>query len=66
MREVGDRGDANIRRSLLVQRFTGNRDEARVDTHRRSVTHRGFRLMTQGNDFLIGVVVIQGGQVHQF
>ena len=40
--------------------------KARVDADRRGVTHRRFRLMTQGNDFLIGVVVIQGGQVHQF
>ena len=49
-----------------VQRLTGNRDKARVDTDGCGVTHRRFRLMAQGDDFFIGVVIVQGGQVHQF
>ena len=66
VREVSHRRDADVRGTLLVQRFTGNRDKTRVDTDRSGITNRGFRLMTQRDHLLIGVVIVQGGQVHQF
>ena len=66
MREVSDGCNAHVRGALLFQRLTGNRDKARVDTDGCGVAHRRFRLMAQGDDFFIGVVIVQGGQVHQF
>ena len=66
MREVSDGCNAHVRGALLFQRLTGNRDKARVDTDGCGVAHRRFRLMAQSDDFLIGVVIVQGSQVHQF
>jgi deoxyribose-phosphate aldolase len=56
---------SSLRALKLMDLTTLNddRDEARIDTDRRGVTHRGFRLMTQGNHLLIGVVVVQGAAV---
>lgn len=66
VREVSHGCNAYIRRALLFQRLTGNGDKARVDTDGCSVPDGRFRLMAQGDDFLIGVVIIQGGQVISF
>ena len=62
--EVGYRSDSDFRGALLFQRFASNRDKARIDTDSGGIADRGFGLMTQSNYFLVGVVVIQGGQVH--
>ena len=64
--EVSYRSDTDFRGALLFQSFASNRDKARIDTDSGGIADRSFGLMTQGDHFLIGVVVIQGGQVHQF
>lgn len=64
--EVGDCGDVNIWCFLFIQCFMGDWDEVWVDVDCCGVIYWCFCLMIQGNDFFIGVVVIQSGQVYQF
>ena len=66
VREIGHRRDPDIRGTLLVQRFTRDRDKARVDAYCGSIPYRCFGLVAQRDHFFIGVVIVQGGQVHQF
>lgn len=61
MREVGHGGDTDIRRALLTQRLARYRDKTRVNADGRRVAGRAVGLTTEGDHFLVGVIIIQRG-----
>ncbi|MNO71041.1 hypothetical protein D3C76_619440 [compost metagenome] len=65
MGEVGHGGDAHVGGADLTQGLASNRDETGIDADGGGEAGRRLGLAAQVDDLLIGVVIVQGGQVHQ-
>lgn len=65
MGEVGDSGHTDVVTAEAVEGLLGDGDESRVDADGGGLAVLGAGGLAQLDDSLVGVIVGEGGQVHQ-